>query len=67
MNAITGLPFDEDEWELAGELDASLRSKGITIPPVDLLIAQVCIRHNVPIFTLDAHFEKIEKLRLYKI
>ncbi len=67
MKAIICLPFDEQDWELAGKLDASLRSKGITIPHMDLLIAWVCLRHNVPLFTLDQHFEAIEGIRLFVI
>lgn len=66
MKAIIRLPIDEKDWEIAGNLDASLRTKGITIPPMDILIAQVCLRNNVPIFALDQHFECINGLRLFK-
>ena len=48
MKALVCLPFDEQDWELTGKLDASLRSKGNTIPHLDLLLARVCLRHNVP-------------------
>ena len=59
--------IDEQDWELTGKLDASLRSNGITIPRMDLLIARICLRNNVPLFTLDQHFEAIEGIRLFII
>ena len=67
MKAIVCLPFDEQDWELTGKLDASLRAKGITIPHMDLLIARVSLRHDVPLFTLDQHFEAIEGIRLFTV
>ena len=67
MKGIVCLPFDEQDWELAGKLDASLRSGGITIPHMDLLIAQVSLRHKVPLFALDQHFEAIEGIRLFTV
>lgn len=67
MEAIVRLPVEEEDWDLAGELDATLRSKGITIPPMDLIIARLCIRYNVQLFTLDRHFESIEGIRLFKV
>jgi predicted nucleic acid-binding protein len=67
MKALIRLPIDEKDWEIAGNLDASLRTEGITIPPMDLLIAQICLRNNVPIFALDQHFESIKGLRFFTV
>ncbi len=67
MHAIVRFPMEEEDWELAGTLDASLRSRGITIPPMDVLIAQVCLKQKIPIFTLDKHFEGIENLKVYRV
>jgi predicted nucleic acid-binding protein len=64
MEAIPCIPFHEEDWVLASDLDLSLRKKGITVPPMDVLIAQVCLRHNVPLFTLDNHFNSFEDIRL---
>ena len=66
MEAVIRLPFDEQDWELAGELDASLRKRGVTIPPIDLLIARICLRQNVSLFTLDQHFESISHIALFR-
>ncbi|MDL1959289.1 MAG: hypothetical protein LWW99_08000 [Deltaproteobacteria bacterium] len=61
-------PFmvEEGVWEQAGDLDASLRRKGITIPPMDILIAQTCRRHDVSLFALDEHFSSVPGLRLFQ-
>jgi predicted nucleic acid-binding protein len=65
MEALSRLPIDDRDWDLAGKMDASLRAQDINIPPMDVLIAQICLSHNVPIFTLDKHFESIEDLVIF--
>lgn len=47
------------------EIRRGLRSQGVTIPPFDLLIARVCVRENVPLYTFDDHFDGIPGLRRY--
>lgn len=66
LGAIPRLGFDDDDWDEAGLLDADLRSLGVTIPPFDLLIARVCLRENVPIYTTDEHFDRIPGLRRFE-
>ena len=64
------LPYFEitrDIWESAGEISASLRSTGVTIPLSDLIIACASFSGNYKIFTIDPHFEKIDGLRLHSI
>ncbi|MDY7034588.1 MAG: PIN domain-containing protein [Thermodesulfobacteriota bacterium] len=65
FDALIRLSVDEAVWESAGDLDASLRRKGITIPPMDIIIAQVCLHHNAFLFTLDEHFRSVPRLRLF--
>jgi len=65
FDALIRLSFDENLWDSAGDLDASLRRKGITIPPMDILIAQVCLHHKVPLFTLDEHFRYVPGIKLF--
>jgi len=64
FDALVRLSFEENMWEAAGDLDASLRSKGITIPPMDVLIATLCLRHGVFLFTLDEHFHSVPGLKI---
>ncbi len=66
FDALIRLPLDEAVWDLAGDLDASLRRKGITIPPMDIIIAQICLYHKIMLFTLDNHFHSVPGLKLFK-
>jgi len=66
MDALIRLSVDEAVWDNAGELDASLRKKGITIPPMDVIIAQICLNHKVSLFTLDKHFHSISELKFFE-
>ena len=63
FDALVRLGFDKGAWDAAGVLDASLRRKGMTIPPMDILIASVCRYHKTPLFTLDQHFGAIPGLK----
>jgi len=66
FDALIQLSVDETVWDAAGDLDALLSKKGITIPPMDVIIAQVCLHHKVAIFTLDEHFHSIPGLILFE-
>jgi len=66
FEALVRLSFDDTLWDLAGDLDASLRKKGITVPPMDILIAQISLYHKVSLFTLDEHFHSVPGLKLFK-
>jgi len=66
FDALIRLSFDETVWDAAGDLDASLRKKGITIPPMDVMIAQVCLHHKVSLFTLDEHFRSVHGLKVFE-
>ena len=66
FDALIRLSFDEVMWDAAGDLDASLRKKGVTIPPMDVLIAQICLHHKVSLFTLDEHFRSVPGLQVFE-
>ena len=56
------LPFLEAGREvhlLAASLYRDLRSKGVSVPSTDALIAAVAIHHAFPILTSDRHFAVI--------
>jgi len=65
IDAVPRFPVTEEDWDAAGDLDGQLRRKGVTIPPIDVLIAQVCLRHGVPLLAVDRHFEKVPGLKLH--
>ena len=66
FDALIRLSVDETIWDAAGDLDASLRKKGITIPPMDVIIAQMCLHHNVFLFTIDEHFRSVPGLKMFE-
>ena len=66
FDALIRLSVDETLWDAAGDLDASLRGKGITIPPMDVIIAQICLYYKVCLFTMDEHFRSVPGLKLFK-
>jgi predicted nucleic acid-binding protein len=66
---VTGLRFLEagfDTWRRTGELSASLRSAGITLPLPDILIATLALEHGCQVYTLDPHFAQVPGLSLYR-
>lgn len=66
FDALIPLSVDETIWDAGGDLDASLRKKSITIPPMDVIIAQVCLHHKVFLFTLDEHFRSVPRLKIFE-
>lgn len=69
LDVVTALDFLDttcSTWQRAGQLSASLRRNGITIPLTDLTIAALALEHRCQVFTLDPHFEKVPGLSLYR-
>jgi len=66
FDALIRLSVDETIWDAGGDLDASLRKKGITIPAMDVIIAQVCLHHKIFLFTLDEHFRSVPRLKIFE-
>ena len=48
--------------DVYARLRLGLKEKGKPIPENDLWIAAVCVEHQVPLVTLDAHFDAVEQL-----
>ncbi len=67
LGKLPYLEMTRDDWQQAGELSASLRRKGITLPLSDLVIGAIAIREGVDIFTADPHFKKIPGLKIHQI
>ena len=53
------LAIESADWHAAGLALQALRTRGITVPLTDALIAAVALRNNVPLLTVDAHFEHL--------
>ncbi len=68
---LTKLPYLDMSKEIhlaATSLYRSLRAKGITVPSADTSIAALAIFNNIPLYTMDGHFNSIAnhtRLELY--
>jgi len=65
LERLPYLEMTRNVWEKAGEISASLRTKGITIPLSDLIIAALALSEDQQIFTIDPHFKEVRGLRLH--
>ena len=68
-NALQALPHLEmtrELWHSAGQLSASLRKSGHTLPLSDIIIATLALNHNCAVLTVDRHFAAIPGLELVK-
>ena len=59
------LEISREIWEKSGDLSASLRRKGITIPLSDLVIAATALSKGYELFSIDSHFEHVDGLILH--
>jgi predicted nucleic acid-binding protein len=57
--SLNFLEITPADWEGAALISRELRSKGITIPMTDLLLAQLARTHDLEIISLDPHFDQI--------
>jgi hypothetical protein len=65
LERLPYLEMTRNVWEKAGEISASLRTKGITIPLSDLIIAALALSEDQQILTIDPHFKEVRGLRLH--
>jgi predicted nucleic acid-binding protein len=57
------VPTTPEVWALARELARLARSKGITVPAADLVIAACAEHHRLGLIHNDTHFDQLLKLR----
>ena len=70
LNALQALPHLEmtrELWISAGQLAASLRKSGHTLPLSDVMIATLAISHDCAVLTVDRHFDQIPGLERVKL
>lgn len=59
INSVTSFPTQELDWVSAGLLLQELRSRGITLPLTDALIAVIAQRYQAKVLTIDKHFHHL--------
>jgi len=55
------LPLTEDDFYEASLLGSSLRKKGASIPPTNIIIALSAIKNQAMLYHSDRHFELIAR------
>ena len=62
------LPFEEKHAETSAEIYNELKKSGNLIGNQDILIAGICITHDIPIITRNTdHFSRISRLRIFSL
>jgi hypothetical protein len=59
LAALAHAPVTEDAWRLAARVGSDLARTGRTVPMTDLVIAATAIQAGIPLWTVDADFERI--------
>lgn len=57
--ALPMLTPDRDDHVHAADIRNRCRSKGIQVGTIDVLLARLCIRHDLPMLTTDRDFERV--------
>lgn len=70
LNRFIRVLTPESIWDEAGDNLARLRGKGLTIPPLDVLLATFGIHYDIEVWARDQHFPLMQKhlprLRLFQ-
>lgn len=65
LTEIKVIDFDADCADRFGQLRGHLRRRGLTVGPLDLLIASVALAHDLTLVTHNvSHFDPIPSLRI---
>jgi predicted nucleic acid-binding protein len=64
MDVMINVPSDNRMWKAATDLAWNMDRKGIVIPGPDLVIAASALQSGSAVMTSDAHFLKIDGLRV---
>ncbi|EKD41278.1 MAG: hypothetical protein ACD_73C00781G0002 [uncultured bacterium] len=59
---VTVLFADEQTTHHYARIFVQLKKQGTPIPTNDLWIAALALQHDVPLFTLDSHFEHLPQI-----
>lgn len=63
LDDVSILPFDEEPARVFGQLRGQLQGSGVTVNPVDLMIAATALAHDLTLVTHNTrHFERVPGL-----
>lgn len=66
LSSLSILPLDEESAKEAGEIEAELLQKGITIETGDIMIAGIARKAGEKVVTRDLHYTRINGLKVLK-
>ena len=70
LDAFEELEFEESDWGKLGLQLYRLRTKGITVPFQDAVIALIAVKYDLQVWTKDKHFSHmkvaIPELQIYQ-
>ncbi len=66
INSFLILPLDEQSAKFAGEIEAELLQRGVTIETEDIMIAGIARANGEKIVTKDAHYTRINGIKVLK-
>jgi len=58
------VPTTDEVWRAARDLARRCRSKGLSVPAADLLVAACAAEHGLALVHHDAHFDQIARVRV---
>lgn len=67
LSGLHEIPFSKTIMEEAEKILNKVKSKGLVVGIVDLLIAAESNVHRCPVYSLDSIFEKLAKMRLVAV
>jgi hypothetical protein len=59
LSGLSWYDLDRGDWREVGAIAAELRTRGLTIPLTDVVIAVASIRAEAAVWTHDRHFQSI--------
>jgi predicted nucleic acid-binding protein len=62
QSAVEILPMSEKIWARSYRIARRARTKGLTVPAIDILIFAVAMEHQIRLFHDDEHFIRLAKL-----
>lgn len=65
FSALSYLETGRADYVAAGERLGDLRRRGVTIPGADCLIGVLCLRNDLPLLTLDGHFDHLPDVKRF--
>lgn len=62
LDGLIQLPIADALWDTIGDALNTLRSKGVTVPFADVILANVALAHDLELWTRDGHFALMQRV-----